>query len=216
MGICEFVDLDVLPNGSSLRGVESWSSAFLGRSALQVQLDAATRGGELGKQFGDEPTFVLLSNTILNGVIEVDVAAQLRPDAPDFARGLVGLAYRVQEDGRHFESVYLRPLNGVRLNPPPPRDRRAIQYFAYPDWKFDRLRKDEPDGGYEAAADILPEKWFTLRVELNGRAVRALVNGVECLCLANAKLEPCRGRIGLWVDIGTEGYFRNLRIDGQP
>jgi hypothetical protein len=42
------------------------------------------------------------------------------------------------------------------LHPPSPRDQRAIQYFAYPDWKLDRLREQYPDGNYEAGADIGP------------------------------------------------------------
>jgi hypothetical protein len=33
-------------------------------------------------------------------------------------------------------------------------DKRAIQYFAYPDWKFDRLRKEYSDGRYESGTDI--------------------------------------------------------------
>jgi hypothetical protein len=27
--------------------------------------------------------------------------------------------------------------------------------------------------------------------------------------------EPTEGAVGLWVDIGTEGYFANLRIDSR-
>ena len=37
----------------------------------------------------------------------------------------------------------------------------AVQYFAYPDWKFDRLREEFPDGRYEAGADIGPDEWIT-------------------------------------------------------
>lgn len=206
------IALDALPATSALHGVDARPAVFLEREALQVELDAVTRGGELGKQFGDEPTFVLLSPEFRNGVIEVEVASRLRADAPDYARGFIGMAYRVQEGGRSFEAVYLRPMNGARLNPPPPRNNRAIQYFAYPDWKFDRLRADEPDGGFEAAADILPEQWINLRLELEERRLRALVNGAECLRVPQTKLQPASGRIGLWVDIGTEGYFRNLRV----
>jgi hypothetical protein len=35
-----------------------------------------------------------------------------------------------------------------------PRDQRAVQYFAYPDSKFDRLRQEFPDGRYEGAQTL--------------------------------------------------------------
>ena len=74
--------------------------------------------------------------------------------APRDARAFIGLALRTDADRRSFESVYFRPTNGRMLNPGAPRDKRAIRYFAYPDWKFDRLRRDFPDGRYESGADI--------------------------------------------------------------
>lgn len=147
-----------------------------------------------------------------DGVIEVDLLGRLLPDAPDYARAFIGLAYRVQLRGTRYESVYLRPLNGRKLNPPPPRDSRGVQYYAYPDWKFDRLREEEPNGGFEAGADIRPNEWTTLRLEIDGRRLRAAVNGDTVLTLAEAKGELANGAIGLWVDIGTEGFFADLRV----
>ena len=34
----------------------------------------------------------------------------------------------------------------------------------------------------------------------------------QLVLVGQRKLAPRRGRIGLWVDIGTEGYFANLAI----
>jgi hypothetical protein len=96
------------------------------------------------------PTFVLIPTDFKNGTIEVDILGRLNAKALPDARAFVGLAYRVVDAEARFESVYLRPLNGQKTSPPSPRDKRAIQYFAYPDWKFDRLRKEYPDGRYEA------------------------------------------------------------------
>jgi hypothetical protein len=42
----------------------------------------------------------------------------------------------------------------------PPEPRRRLQYFAYPDWKFDRPREAHPDGRYETGADIAPDEWL--------------------------------------------------------
>ena len=95
---------------------------------------------------------------------------------------------------------------------PPPRDGRAVQYYAYPDWKFDRLREEEADGGFEAGADIRPDEWTTLRLDIDGRRIRAAVNGDTVLTLVEAKGEPAKGAVGLWVDIGSEGFFADLRV----
>ena len=109
-------------------------------------------------------------------------------------------------------SVYLRPLNGRKKSPPAPRDRRAVQYFAYPDWKFPRLREQYPDGRYEAGADIGDDEWIRLKLDIDGTRVTVSVDGKVELALAETKATPAPGGIGLWVGIGAEGYFANLRV----
>lgn len=52
----------------------------------------------------------------------------------------------------------------------------------------------------------------TLRLEIDGVRVRVSVNGKDELALVDAKGSPVAGGIGLWVGIGTEGYFSNLRV----
>lgn len=71
-----------------------------------------------------------------------------------------------------LKRFYLRQLNGRKTNPPSPRDQRAVKYFAYPDWKFDRLGEEFPDGRYEAGADIGPDEWTTLRIDIDGTRQR--------------------------------------------
>ena len=78
-------------------------------------------------------------------------------------------------------------MNGQKTNPPSPRDQRAIQYFAYPDWKFDRLREQYPDGDYEAGADIGPDEWITLELYIHDTRLTATVNGNETLTLSEAE-----------------------------
>ena len=150
----------MIPTGVVLCGVTAEPAAISGRPALKVQLTDAVSRGAMGVDFGDEPTFVLLPTPILNGSIEFDVLGRLTPMAPAFARAFIGLAYRVQGAGESYESVYLRPLNGKALNSEPPRDQRAVQYYAYPNWKFDRLRTEYPDGRFEVGADIAPDEWI--------------------------------------------------------
>jgi hypothetical protein len=189
-------------------GVEASAGTLDGRDCLRLALDPDRRKGELGQDFGDEPTFLLLTETCDPMVIEADVRAHLLPDAPDYARGFIGLAWNVQPD--RFEAAYLRPTNGTSYAPPPPRDQRGIQYFAYPDAKFERLRKTDP-GRYEAAADIRLDQWHHLRVTL-AAGVSVEVDDRTILTLDHRLLPAGPGQVGLWVDIGTEGFFSEVTI----
>jgi hypothetical protein len=54
-----------------------------------------------------------------------------------------------------------------------------------------------------------------MRIEVNGAKALLYVNGSDQPVLIVNDLKPGReahGFIGLWVDIGTEAYFSNLRI----
>lgn len=198
---------DLLARGQPC-GVEASAATLDGRDCLRLTLEPARRKGELGRDFGDEPTFLLLPDTVDATVIEADIRARLLPDAPDYARGFIGLAWNVRPD--RFEAAYLRPTNGTSSAPPPPRDQRGVQYFAYPDAKFDRLRETAP-GRYEAPADIGLDQWHHLRVTL-GSDLSVEVDGIRVLALDHRLLPAGPGQVGLWVDIGTEGFFAGVSI----
>jgi hypothetical protein len=206
-------DLAALPAGAVLHSVDAMPATIAGRRALRVSLtDAVTLHGRPGVDYIDRPTYVRLPVALTDGVVSVDILARLNALAPDYARGFAGIAYRIADDDARFEAVYVRPLNGLRVEPPPPRHRRAVQYFACPDWTFERLRTDYPDGRYEAAADIGPDAWLTLRLEIRGRTVTAAIDGRVVLTVTEAKADPAPGAIGLFVDIGTEAFFANLTV----
>ena len=120
-------------------------------------------------------------------------------------------SFRIQPDVAAFESVYLRPTNGRHAGAPSPRDRRAIQYFAYPGWRFELLRTTYPDV-YETGADIDLDRWTTLRLEVDADRLDAYVDDVLTLAVDPTLLPPRRGRIGLFVDIGTVAWFSNLQV----
>ncbi len=162
----------------------------------------------------DCPTFAMIDGTDFhNGVIEIDVAGQPLPDAIPEARGFVGVAFRIQEDLSKFECIYLRPTNGraeVQL-----RRNRAVQYFSYPDWKFDRLRVEVP-GHYEAYVDLVTGAWTHMRIEVEGEKARLFVDKREqpTLIVNDLKHGPdMRGAIGLYIDNGSEGFFKNLSVE---
>jgi hypothetical protein len=206
------IDLSPLPPDAIARDVEANAVLLDGEPCLRLTLSDRARNGTYGVDYVDQPTFLLLPVDFTDGRIEVNLLARLLPDAPDYSRGFIGLAYRIDLITDQFECVYLRPTNGRKLAPPAPRDNRAIQYFTYPDWKFDRLREEEPDGPYEAGANIGPDEWIALAIEVNGFGLRAFVNGQKALDVPQTKATPHSGQIGLWVDIGTEGYFSGLNI----
>ena len=160
----------------------------------------------------DMPTFVRIPVDFQNGTIEVDILSRLngkgRPmRAPSSASRIGSLIPR-----RTSRRSICARLNSRKKNPLSPRDKRAVQYFAYPDWKFNRLRKAYPDGHYESGADIAADEWITLRLDIDDTRVRVSVNGKDELALADAKGAPVAGGIGLWVGMGTEGYCSNLRV----
>jgi hypothetical protein len=204
-------DLVALPAGATLHRVVAAPAEYKGRKAIKVEMPDAAIKAQLGIDV-DMPTFMRIPADFRNGTIEVDLLSRLNGKGPPDARAFIGLSYRITDPEAHFETIYLRPLNGREKSPPSPRDRRAVQYFAYPDWKFDRLRRDFPDGHYESGADIAEDEWITLRIDIDDTRVRVTVNGKDELTLADAKAAPASGGIGLWVGMGTEGYFANLRV----
>lgn len=204
--------LDTLPDGATPRSVTATPVTIDGRPALRVALiDEIARHGKPGVDYVDQPTFLQLPIPFSDGTIEVDVRSRLAPQAPDYARGFAGVAYRISARKDRFEAVYLRPLNGLKLAPPAPRDRRAVQHFSYPAWPFDRLRETYPDGRFEAAADIGPDEWVRLRLDIDGSRCEVSVDGN--IVLRVESLAPARaGDVGLFVDIGTEAFFADLGV----
>jgi hypothetical protein len=206
-------NLGSLPKGATAHSVTASPCEVGGRSALRVELtDAITLRGVAGVDYVDMPTLVQLPVPMRSGVIEVDVRSQLNGKTEFDSRAFAGVAYRIADDLSSFEAVYLRPLNGSALEPAPPRNRRAVQYFAYPDWKFDRLREEYPDGRYESGADIRPAEWIHLRIDVEEQSVLVRVDDILVLTVDEPKSTPRVGGIGLFVDIGSVAEFADLRV----
>lgn len=186
----------------------------MGKEALRVVKDSTV-------QKVDEPTFVRLKGIdFTNGTIEVKVLSRLLKNAPETARGFIGIAFRINEANSSFESIYIRPTNGraddqVRRN-------HSIQYYSYPDYKFDRLRKEAPER-YESYADMTLNEWITMKIVVNGQEAKLYLNDAKQPSLLVKDMKhgvgtataDRSGGIGLWVDVGTEGYFADLKITKQ-
>jgi len=161
----------------------------------------------------DEPTFSRVKGVELeNGIIEVSVLSRLLPDAPEFSRGFIGVAFRINDSNSEFESIYVRPSNG-RANDQVRRN-HTVQYFSFPNYKFDRLRKESPEK-YESYADIGLNEWIDLKIVVKDSEARLFINGNKQPSLIVNDLKHGNNRtgaIGLWVDVGTEGFFKDLKI----
>jgi hypothetical protein len=191
----------------SVRAVRYRDSA-----ALEVRLTGAYRGP-------DTDTFAFVPGVDLrDGTIEADVAGSPLPSALPGARGFVGIAFRIDTTDENFacEGFYVRPTNGraedqVRRN-------HSTQYFSYPGYDFDRLRREAP-GSYESYADLVPGEWTHLRIEVAGETARLYVGAAAqpALIVQDLKRGPdAHGSVGLFVDNGTDGHFRNLTIRPAP
>ena len=175
---------------------------YKGRSAIQI---LGTPGAANATSYA-----VVKDAAFRDGTIEVDLAGKPAANAGEGARGFIGIAFRIQSDGK-YEYIYLRPTNGraddqIRRN-------HSTQYASYPDFDFARSRKEAPEK-YESYVDLEPGVWTKYKIEVEGPKARLYVNRAEqpCLIVNDMKLEPKVGAVGLWIEPGTEGYFSNLKI----
>lgn len=161
----------------------------------------------------DEPTYArLIDSDFHDGIIELKVLSRLLPDAPDYSRGFIGVAFRINEDDTKFEGIYIRPTNGRNENQN--RRNNSTQYFSYPEYKFDLFRKISP-GKYESYADMGLDEWIDFKIVVEGEHAKLFLNhSVQPVLVVNdMKHGPdARGALGLWVDIGADGYFKELKI----
>lgn len=191
-----------------LVNVNAETVTFKGRKALRVR-DAAPTGT------GDEGRLLVLPKTeFQDGIIEVELAGEPGPGAPEGARGFVGMAFRIAADQSRFECIYLRPTNGraedqVRRN-------HSVQYISIPGFPWHLLRKDFPEK-YETYVDLVPGEWTKVKIEVRGEKARLYVNGATqpILLVNDLKQGLTKGSLALWIGPGTVAHFSNLRISPQ-
>ncbi|HEV8002662.1 MAG TPA: hypothetical protein VGP63_22435 [Planctomycetaceae bacterium] len=139
------------------------------------------------------------------GTLEVDLKGRGKVE-----RCFLGVAFNVA-DGKNFEAVYFRPFNFLR-NPESFRT-HSVQYVAWPDNTWEKLRKEKP-GQFENTVKPVPDPagWFHARVEVTKKKVRVWVDDAKEPCLTVDRLGSReKGKVGLWVD-SREGLFSNLKI----
>jgi hypothetical protein len=185
-----------------LKNARAELSRYRGSASIKLEIH--------GQDAGDGRA-VIKGSHFHNGTIDVDVAGAPAKGAGDFARGFIGVDFRIQADGARGENVYIRPTNGRAADQL--RRNHSTQYTSYPDWPWERLRKETP-GVYESYADMVAGEWTHLRIVVKGLDASLYVGGAEqpCLLVHDLKLKDVEGAVGLWIGPGTEGYFRGVKI----
>ena len=201
------VSLDA-PGDMQSRNVKTEAVSYKGRRALRAT-DTALPNVPDGERL------VILNKTnFQDGGIEVELSGEPAATAGEGARGFVGIAFRVSSasnDSFKYECFYLRPTNGraddqVRRN-------HSTQYISFPDFPWQKLRKEFPEK-YESYADLIPGEWTKIKIEARGDKGRLYVHDSSqpVLVVNDLKLGQSQGKIALWVGPGTIAHFANLRI----
>ena len=191
-----------------LHNVAAAPATLQGKSGLRLTIsDAAKR-----EQGPVDQLATIKDLEFSNGVIEVELAGAPAPDAPEGARGFVGIAFRLQPDDKTYDAFYIRPTNGRADDQE--RRNHSTQYISHPAWTWSRLRKETPSK-YESYVDLVPGVWTTIKIEVRGAVAKLFVHDNEqpTLIVNDLKSGPqAKGAVALWLDAGTVAHFRNLRV----
>jgi hypothetical protein len=202
---------DASPNDFRLSGVSLELGTYKGEPAFKMTMPSEAIQDPQKEQLSDRNFMAWLPLEFGDGVVEVDVASELVTGAPGYARGFIGLTFRIDNEGR-FESIYLRPTNSVADDQV--RRNHSVQYVAYPDYRFDRLRRESPEK-YESYAKLDLGRWIHMKIVVSGqKAVLYLDGNTEPALIVNdLKFGPDQhGGVGVWLESGTVAYFRNLTV----
>jgi hypothetical protein len=203
-------------SGVKLHNVQAEPVTHQGKRGLRITYSAEARQRFKSLTPDEQAQFetlaVIEGSAFTNGVIEAEIAGEPAADAPEGARGFVGIAFRLGPDMRTYDAFYLRPTNGraddqVRRN-------HSAQYVSHPEWPWYRLRKEAPER-YESYVDLEPGKWTRIRIEVQGERARLFVHGQSqpTLVVNDVKTGAAAGgAIALWINPGTVARFRDLRI----
>jgi hypothetical protein len=145
----------------------------------------------------------------------------------NFSRGTIDVDLRGKDtcflgiafhgiDTATYESVYFRPFNFQSADSL--RKHHALQYVSYPEYPWERLRKEEPLVYEKATPSLLPGQWFHVRIDIKDDWITVFVNHATEASLKIKSLSSHKnGLLGLWEFGEKNGDFANLIIktDGK-
>jgi hypothetical protein len=159
---------------------------------------------------GDGTSLMILTDIIFsNGIVEFDCKGRNL-----VGKSFLGIAFHIQNDST-YDAVYFRPFNFS--NPDTIRRWRAVQYISLPKYDWDKLREEFP-WKYENKVNPVPnaDEWFHCKITVKDMLISVFVNNSAKPSLVVNKLTTTtKGKIGLWVEGGSEGSFANLEIRNE-
>ena len=183
------------------QGLHAEPVEYLGRKAVRLTRpgeDAAGLAMLKGSQFHD-------------GTIEVDIATKITAPPGRRAPGFTGIAFRATSDASRYELFYLRPGNSHAEDQA--MRNHSVQYISVPGFPWQKLRREWPSI-YESWADLQPDQWTHVKIDVRGRQARLYINNSPSpsLIIDGLKGDRLDGAIGLWGYTRQESYFSNLKI----
>jgi hypothetical protein len=188
-----------------LVNVKAEAVKYKGHKAVRLTKDRE-------KQQSGFDGFALLRGTdFQDGTIEGDIALKVTAPADRRIPGFVGIAFRARPDSSRFELFYLRPGNSHAEDQA--MRNHSVQYSSEPEFNWYKLRREWPSV-YESHAELQPETWTKVKIEVQGRAAKLYLNGSTqpSLVVDGLKGEDLRGGIALWSYPDEEAYFSNFRV----
>jgi hypothetical protein len=183
-------------------GLTIETTEFLGRRA--VRLVKTREGGVDG--------FVPLPGVrFQDGTIEADVAVKITAAPGARMPGFIGIAVRARPDASSYDMFYVRP--GAATADDQAARNQVAQYCAAPGFSWYPLRRAWP-WVYESHADLRPDGWTHMKIEVAGRGAKLYLNGnpEPTLVVDGMKGLDLRGHVSLFTFVGQDAYFSNIRI----
>lgn len=186
---------DLIVTGGKAETVE-----YLGRKAVRLTTQS------------NEDVFAFLKGIqFQDGTIEADIAVRITTAPGVRMPGFLGIAFRAKTDASHYDLFYLRPRNSHSDDQA--MRNHSVQYVAAPGFDWYMLRRQWP-WIYESYADLQPEQWIKVKIEVHGRTAKLYVNGSEnpSLIVDGLKAQDLQGSVALWGYTGEEAYFSNVKV----
>jgi hypothetical protein len=184
------------------QGLTIDTADFLGRKA--VRFVKTREGGVAG--------FVPLPGVdFQDGTIEADFAVKITAAVETRMPGFIGIAFRARPDASSYDMFYVRP--GAATSDDQAARNQVAQYGAAPGFGWYPLRRGWP-WVYESHADLKLDGWMHMKIDVAGRVARLYLNHnpEPTLVVDGLKGPELRGHVSLFMFVGEEAYFSNVRI----
>ncbi len=141
-----------------------------------------------------------------NGTIEIQMRGK-----DVLQKSFIGIAFHGINDST-YDAVYCRPFNFFAKDSV--RKIHAIQYISQPQYTWKKLR-EERNGIFEKSimSPPNPNGWFTLKLVLEGKMVKAYINNAKGPSLKVEKLSAItKGKVGIFIGDDSGGDFKSIKI----